>query len=104
MKTITLNAMSLVIDDRIDSFEIFQKPSSNVEFFGIDHASDKLVMQFRNGTSYIYSGIPVDLLKQAIACESIGKFFSNQIAGKFESHKVAERLIVRDRKTEEEIF
>lgn len=96
--------MSLVIDDRIDSFQIFQKPSSNVEFFGIDPVSDRLVMQFRNGTSYIYSGIPTDLQKEAISCESIGKFFSNNIAGKYESHKVGERLIVRDRKAEEEIF
>lgn len=103
MKTIILNKMRLVVDDRIDSFEIFQKDSSNVEFFGIDPVQDKLIMQFRNGTSYIYSGLSMDLMKAAMNCESIGKFFSSQIAGKFESQKIAERLIVRDHKTDEEI-
>ena len=93
MKTIQINGVDHSVNDRIAEFTINQKASSNVDFFGTDLINDKLFIQFKNGSSYIYSGVNADTIKLAHSAESIGKFVVSQVVGKFESEKIAERLV-----------
>ncbi len=94
MKTITLNNQNYLVDQQLADFTIFQKTSSNVDFFGTDHINQKLFVQFKGGTgAYIYSDVPVKMLTWAENAESIGKFVSAEIVSKFISSKSEERLV-----------
>ncbi|MDP3561706.1 MAG: KTSC domain-containing protein [Legionellaceae bacterium] len=95
--TITLDNQKLEIDPRLAGFSINKKPSSNIDFFGHNPESDSLFFQFRNGTTYIFKGVPIDILKAAQEHESIGSFFHAHIKGKYESEGISERLVIIDR-------
>lgn len=94
METITLNNQSYLVDHQLADFTIFQKISSNVDFFGTDQANNKLFVQFKGGFgAYIYSGVPTELLNEAENAESIGKFIYTSIVRKYETEKFEIRLI-----------
>ncbi len=95
MKKVTLNEQSFLVDQRLTDFTIYQKPSSNVDFFGIDEAGKKLFVQFKGGSGcYIYSELPAQLLADIPFAESIGKLVSGAIVNKFQSEKISNRLVV----------
>ncbi len=94
LNTIEINGNKLQVDNLLLGFEIYQKQSSNVEYFGIDHGNGRLFVQFKGGTgAYIYDGVPIDAMHAAVQAESIGKFISSTIVGKYESEKHSMRLI-----------
>lgn len=95
MKTITLNQQSYLVDQRLADFTIYQKPSSNVDFFGIDETNKKLFVQFKGGTGcYIYSDLPEQLLQDIPFAESIGKLISGIVVKHFPSEKIITRLVI----------
>lgn len=93
MKTVTINGKQYSIDAQIEHFSINQKPSSNVDFYGVNAKTGELFVQFKGGSSYIYSGITADVAIELINCESIGKYVSQSIVCKFPSRKVDGRLV-----------
>ncbi|MXV16859.1 KTSC domain-containing protein [Hufsiella ginkgonis] len=93
IKTATINDREVIIDARVTDFKIGQKPSSNVDYFGTKMGAKQLFVQFKNGSSYIYSDVDEHKLISIHAADSVGKFFSKEIAGKFSHVKVLERLI-----------
>lgn len=103
MNKVKLNGLMLNVDPRVSSFVIHHRPSSNVDYFGIDKSAGKLFVQFRPGSCYIYSDVPEDILSHAEKAESIGKFISGYIARAFQYVKITDRLITVDQlvKTEE---
>ena len=84
---------NLEMDPRIEGFSIQKKASTNIEFFGSNYATGQMFFQFRNGTTYIYNGVPVDVMRSSVSCDSIGKFFHAMIKGQFESEGIGERLV-----------
>lgn len=62
-----------------------QVKSSNIHAIG--WADGKLTVQFKNGTSYSYSGVPADTHKKLMDAESVGKHFNEHIKGKFDHKK-----------------
>lgn len=98
MKTkITLDNQQLEIDPRLAGYSINKKPSSNIDFFGHNPEEGSMFFQFRNGTTYIFKGVPIDILKAAQEHESIGSFFHAYIKGKYENEGISERLVIIDR-------
>lgn len=93
LKSITLNDKILSIAEVLIPFTIQEKPSSNVAYFGTDIVSNRLFVQFKNGSSYIYKDVPSNLLEEIHTAESVGKYFSQYIAGKFQNVKYAEKLV-----------
>ena len=94
MNQILLNNKPHVVDTRLAAcFSIMSKPSSNVECFGVDCDNLKFFVQFKNGVSYFFHGVPIDVLNGAVECESIGKYFNARIARAYESDKVLDRLV-----------
>ncbi|MDQ7947659.1 MAG: KTSC domain-containing protein [Pedobacter sp.] len=89
MKKQIIDGIVYTIDQRIENFSVKSKPSSNVAFFGVSHdaANVQLFVQFKNGSSYIYSGLNEHVLIDLINADSIGKFVSSSIVGKFPSIK-----------------
>jgi hypothetical protein len=94
MKKIELNGANYALDERIADFVISEKPSSNVAFFGTEPVSNKLFIQFKNGSTYIYSDVDSETLKQIHECESIGKFVASHVVKQgFPSEKIATPLV-----------
>lgn len=88
MKKITLNEVNYLVNPRLEGFTIKQLPSSNVAFHGLNSSTNELFIQFKNGSSYIYKDIDSQTAINLINCESIGKFVSREIVGKFKSEKL----------------
>jgi hypothetical protein len=73
MKQQTINDKAVHVDSRLDKFNIHQKPSSTVEFFG-HNDEGQVFVQFTNGNSYIYNNVHQRTIVEMNAAESIGKF------------------------------
>jgi hypothetical protein len=67
-----------VIDDRLQGFEIMQKPSSNVDYYGTN-GIDTVFIQFKNGTSYIYHNVDKADIDEMNKVDSIGKFIGSNL-------------------------
>jgi hypothetical protein len=93
MKTITLPSGIYAVDPILDGFDIIERPSSNVAFVGTDMLADKMYVQFKRGSGYMYSGVDIDTLSFVHNCESIGKFISSQVVNHFPSEKQEKALI-----------
>jgi hypothetical protein len=95
MKKVTLNDQSYLVDEQLADYTIYQKPSSNIDFFGVDETNKKLFVQFKGGSGcYLYSQVPDQLLKDIPFAESIGRLVSGVIVNKFPSEKISIRLVV----------
>lgn len=91
MATVIIYDQNYTVDNCIEGFEIYKKPSSNVEFFGIS-IDNRFFIQFKTG-SYIFDSVPVPVMQAATTCESIGKYFFANIKGKYPSTKIEQRLV-----------
>ena len=93
MDIITINDRPYQVDSRVREFAIKQKASSNVDFFGTNADEGKIFVQFKNGASYIFEGVDEATLNDVGNAESVGKFISSRVAGKFNAEKSTARLI-----------
>ena len=92
--TVELDCVLLQLDERLINFTILKKPSSNVDYFGLDMGNNSMYVQFKSGNgSYIYTDVPDVLLSASNVCASIGKFISSTIIGNYPSTKFDEKLI-----------
>jgi hypothetical protein len=82
---VVINGTTCLIDPVLQGFSVSSKPSSNVDFFGTKEEKNQFFAQFKNGGAFIWSGVPQEKLLEASETESIGKFVTSQIRGKFES-------------------
>ncbi len=62
--------------------------SSNLKAVGYNECSQELQVEFHNGGSYIYSGVPVEVFNALMESNSVGSYFMRNIRGKFEVRKV----------------
>lgn len=97
MKTIEINGQTCEIHDNLVGFKLFQKPSSNVAYFGT-YPEDKdncgqLFMQFMTGKGYVYSNVPKEVLDLAESAPSIGKYYYAFIKGKYPEMAVDDHCI-----------
>jgi hypothetical protein len=90
MRKIVLNNQPVAVDDIIKEFEVMSKESSNVDYYGTDGTN--VFVQFKNGSSYLYTNVtPADIegMKDA---ESIGRFIP--VLKKYPTTKYENRLVV----------
>lgn len=66
--------------------------SSSVAAIGYDEASGTLAIVFTSGTKYHYEAIPLDLWAKMQDAESVGRFYAQQIRGKFTGTKQEQAL------------
>lgn len=93
MKTITLPSGTYAVDPILDGFDIIERPSSNVAFVGTDILAEKMYVQFKNGSGYMYSEVDADIMSAIPAALSIGSFISAYVVKKFPSEKQSWSLI-----------
>lgn len=62
--------------------------SSNIRAVGYEAGT--LEIEFTNGSVHAYSGVPQEVYSAMVGAESVGKYFSANVRGKFESVKVSQ--------------
>jgi hypothetical protein len=61
-----------IIDEKLQGYELMQKPSSQIDYYGTN--GKDVFLQFKNGTSYIYENVPTETIADMKSAESIGSF------------------------------
>lgn len=92
MQNLSFNDIGFEAADFLDGYTIFQKKSSNIAFYGFNACT--LFVQFHNGSCYNYE-LTHEAVSACIKAESIGKFISNQVVGKYPSQKLENKLITQ---------
>jgi len=62
--------------------------STSIEKIGYGEANATLEIQFHSGGRYRYQRVPRTLFEQMVEADSIGKFYHQNIKGKFASEKL----------------
>lgn len=96
MNKVILPSGTYAVDDVLQGFDIIEKPSSNVAFVATCMITNRMYVQFKNGSGYMYSEVDLDTLSAVSAVDSIGKFISSQVVKKFPSEKTGKTLIIFD--------
>ena len=73
--------------------------SSNIKSVGYDPQTKELVVEFRGGQLYLYTGVPSIVYKKFLEAESKGRFFVNNIKPVF----LCSKLVKEDLPMEEQI-
>jgi hypothetical protein len=73
--------------DTAPKWEIPREPvvSSNIASIGYDAPTETLAVQFQRGHIYHYAGVSVEFLDRFKTADSMGRFYSEHIRGKFDS-------------------
>ena len=57
--------------------------SSNIKAIGYDPSTLRLRVEFLNGSTYIYSGVPEAVWSDFSSAASVGSYFAKNIKGKY---------------------
>jgi hypothetical protein len=87
------------IDEQLQGFNLMQKPSSNVDYYGTN-GTDTVFIQFKNGVSYLYSNVSKEHITEMLNAESIGKFVV-QVLKKYPYTKAGKWVNQKDQPEEE---
>ena len=67
---------------------MFPVSSSNIAFIGYDDETQELYIRFHNDNVYKYSDVPELVFNELRNNTSVGKYYLNNIKGKYESNKI----------------
>lgn len=62
--------------------------SSNITAIAYDEPSQKLFIQFNNGSTYEYYQVPSETYEDLMRAESQGKFFNQYIKKRFDYNRI----------------
>jgi hypothetical protein len=60
---------------------VIKVKSSLITAVDYDEETERLVVEFKGGGTYVYSKVPKEIYKDMLYSESIGKFFTSRIKG-----------------------
>ena len=73
----------------LDDVSLTATPDSSCfSKIGYSEAHETLVLVFRGGGTYLYTGVPVSVWQSFRGAESLGRFFNTKIKGNYPSEKV----------------
>ena len=73
----------------LDDVTLTATPNSSCfSKIGYSEAHETLVLVFRNGGTYLYTGVPDAVWQSFRAADSLGRYFNTKIKGVFPSEKV----------------
>jgi len=88
-----INGKSIQQHPDIAVFAIMHRPSTSVEYIGMDYGTERLFVQFHGGKSYIYEGVPETIARGCINCPSIGKYINDLIKPSYTAVKYDYKLV-----------
>lgn len=71
--------------------ELKEVVSSNIKKVGYDEEKKDLVVEFSSGTQYAYHNVPKEIYDNLFLAESVGKYVSANVKGKFLFEKLVEQ-------------
>lgn len=77
-----VDSKEVLLDDNLKGYTIMKRQSSFIDYIAVK--DDNLFIQFEKGNCAIFLNIPVDVIKAAVAAQSIGKFYHSVIKDKYE--------------------
>ena len=78
-----------ILKEEIKGTKIFNEiQSSNVVKSEYDTATNKMIVEFKNGLRYEYDDVPLQVYTQFRMSESQGKFFSGKISKAYKYKKL----------------
>lgn len=89
-----INGKDYLVNEKIAVFDLHEKPSSNVAFYGLNYAGRELFVQFKSGSSYVYNEVPDEILNAAMSASSIGSFISATVSKCYQFDKYGYQLVV----------
>ena len=89
----TINKVLVHVPTELENFEISQKASSNVDYFGHDEHRNFFI-QFKSSAAkgYLFKDVDLKVITEGSVADSIGAFFAKNIKGKFEAKQVDYRI------------
>ena len=78
------------IDQRLQGYDIMQKPSSNIDYYGTNGTD--IFIQFKSGATYIYHDVQPQDIEEMIKSESIGQFVGARLK-KYQFTKIVMKLV-----------
>lgn len=82
-----INGKAVSYPQELKDFDLHQKPSSNIVYFGVNKSSGQLFIQFTSG-SYILSDVPEAEQENFTQADSVGRYYHAFLKGRYETHKV----------------
>jgi KTSC domain len=80
-------AEQIQIEEHSDSIAMLPVDSSMANTVGYDEDNQILQVEFHNGTIYQYSGVDEDTWEDFCQAESVGRFYNEEIKGKYDSQR-----------------
>lgn len=65
-----------------------QVTSSNIKAVKYDKTSMNLCVQFKNGSVYCYSGVPLSVANGLESASSVGTYFAEKVKNNYEYEKL----------------
>jgi hypothetical protein len=62
--------------------------SSTISQIQYNEETSEMIIQFKNGGSYSYEGVPQNLFESFHSAESVGSFFHKNIRGEYNSTRI----------------
>lgn len=91
MEQLIINVNEHKVDDRLKGFEIRQKESSNVDYYGSNGTT--IFMQYKHGVSYLYKNVTPQDIDEMNNAESIGRFMAGLARKKYQYEKIEIELV-----------
>jgi KTSC domain len=70
------------------NFGLHTVVSSNIEMIGYDRDAKELTVVFKNGSTYVYSDVPLEVYVAFDRAPSAGSFLAASIRGRYAFRKV----------------
>lgn len=72
----------------IDDIEMIPVISSNIAEIGYSEEDEFLVVEFKSGDRWGYSGVPYDVFAGLRDAGSVGSFFAREVKGSYPSRRL----------------
>lgn len=93
MEKFLINVAEHIIDERLQGFEVSQKPTtSTVEYYGTNN-KDTVFIQFSNGISYLYKNVKKEDIDAMHQTDSIGRYMATLANKGYEFIKISLQLV-----------
>jgi KTSC domain len=80
-------AEQIQIEEQLDPIAMLPVSSSMVNTLGYDEDNQILQVEFHNGAIYQYSEVDEDTWEDFCQAESVGRFYNEEIKGKYNSQR-----------------
>ncbi len=88
MRTVNLLNRTYKVHDQLAGYNVSIANDKAISFFGTNPTTGNMFFQFKNGSTYMYEGIPQSIRKGLFNAKSMIGFYASNIRDKFRAGKL----------------